>query len=248
MHIQHISVQVNGNNIISDLSLLVPEGQIHAIMGPNGSGKSSLAYTIAGHPHYQLTAGTLQFKNSIINAQRPDQRAQSGIFLAYQQPITLPGVSVRTLFTESWHALAKPALNAEQLNARICNALAQLGLDSSFLDRSVNEECSGGQKKRLEMAQAIFLEPQLIILDEIDSGLDLDALMLVGKSVALLRQANPLIRIMIITHYPRLLHYIIPDMVHLMCNGRIVLSGDMHLAQQIEANGYDLNALRSTIS
>lgn len=239
MQLSQITIAIDGTPIIADLSLTITPGSVHALMGPNGSGKSSLAYGLAGHPHYQITTGNFAFNGHDMTIMLPDERARAGFFLACQHPIALPGVSILTFLTEAYRAVSKTMINVDEMHARIIRALEQLGLPASFIDRSVNDGFSGGEKKRFEMVQALILKPQFLILDEIDSGLDIDALSIVGAALKTLRQENPALSILIITHYPRLLQFIVPDEVHIMVKGKLVYSGTKELTHQIEAQGYD---------
>jgi len=244
MYLKNLHIAINGTTVVPDLSLQLASGTVHAIMGPNGSGKSSLAYALLGHPTYCLAGGTILLDSIDITNQAPDERARAGIFLAYQQPIALPGVTVFTLLSESWRALGKPPRSVPQMRDSIFDALALLGLDASFIDRAVHDGFSGGEKKRFEMVQAVLLKPRVIILDEIDSGLDLDALTLVGRCLQVLQRDDPATRIIIITHYPRILRYVRPDHVHLMYKGALALSADASLVERIELHGYDLEKLK----
>lgn len=245
MQIENLVVAIDQMPIVHDLSLVVGAGQVHVIMGPNGSGKSSLANALAGHPYYAITSGTFVVDGTDLTTAYPYVRARAGLFLACQQPVILPGVSVLTLLTEAYRAIKNEPITLVAMREKIVEALQQLGLDGSFVDRAVNDGFSGGEKKRLEMVQLLVLKPRIIILDEIDSGLDVDALALVGSCLQKIKQEDPQVRIVIITHYPRLLRYIVPDEVHIMVKGRLVLSGRASLIDQVEAYGYDFTMLKA---
>jgi Fe-S cluster assembly ATP-binding protein len=245
MRITTITITINDIQVVSSLSLSIEPGQTHVIMGPNGSGKSSFAYALAGYPAYKITHGSLIFEEKDITSFSIEERAKAGIFLAHQQPVSIPGVSVRTLIAESWRALGKPAISAQDLQDRIMGACKQVGLDNSFIDRSINEGFSGGEKKRLELMQALVLEPKLLILDEIDSGLDVDALALVGAALRTFKQEHPAASIIIITHYQRLLQHVACDAVHIVQSGQLIASGGQELIDTIETYGYDKEKLRT---
>ena len=226
--------------ILNGVNLSIQPGTIHAIMGPNGSGKSTLANVIAGQLGYRITAGTILFNQKNLLALSPEERAQSGVFLAFQYPVEIPGINnlyfMRTALNTKRKQCALPPLDAGDFLMLIKQKLSLVGFDESFIQRSVNEGFSGGEKKRNEILQMLILEPSLILLDEIDSGLDIDALQLIANCVNSLRQPNR--SFVIITHYQRLLDYIVPDYVHVLNNGRIVKSGGKELALELEAKGY----------
>jgi Fe-S cluster assembly ATP-binding protein len=230
----------DGQEILKGLNLQIQAGEVHAIMGPNGSGKSTLANVLSGRPGYTVTRGTLSLANEDLSHLEPHERAQAGLFLAFQYPVEIPGVSNMELLKASTDSLAK-AHNAEQPDAagfiRQVRTLAEsLDLDPQFLKRGVNEGFSGGEKKRNEILQLLLLNPKMAILDETDSGLDIDALKVVAEGVNRYRSADN--GVLLITHYQRLLDYIVPDVVHVLADGQIIQSGDKNLALELEAKGY----------
>lgn len=237
--IQSLHIHINTKEVIKNLSLQIESSSIHALMGPNGSGKSSLAYTIVGHPSYAITQGTIIFKNNILNELSPDARARLGIFLTFQQPPALPGVKVLTFLKEAYTAVTGKPCSIKEFSALLTPYLDLLNIDPLFLHRNLHEGFSGGEKKKFEILQLLVLKPQLAILDEIDSGLDIDALKLVAQALQLARQENPNMSLLLITHYQRILHYIQPDYVHILCDGSIVTSGNAQLVHALEQQGYD---------
>ena len=237
LHLKNISVSVEGTSIISDLSLEILPGQMHVCMGPNGSGKSSLAYALAGHPRYEMKGLCSFFAQDILSLS-PDKRAQMGIFLSMQQPQAVAGVTVNTLLKESFRALHPESLWNEYED-RLQYALTLLDFDASFLTRSIHDGFSGGEKKRCEMVQLLVLRPKLALLDEIDSGLDIDALQCVGKALVAFQKLCPESSLFLITHYQRILKYILPDVVHVIKNGKRVAFGNYELVTAIQEHGYD---------
>jgi len=237
--INQLYVSVDGQEIIKGLSLEVAPGSLHALMGANGSGKSSLAYTIMGHPRYTITNGSIYYKGQDVAALSPDKRARLGIFLAFQHPYALPGVSVKTFLKESYQAVTGIVIGVKEFQELLYAAMARLSIDSAFADRSLNEGFSGGEKKRFEMLQLILLKPSLVILDELDSGLDIDALKMVTHALLEIRNINPSMSIILITHYQKMLNYITPDFVHILSDGAIVKTGSATLALELEDKGYD---------
>jgi Fe-S cluster assembly ATP-binding protein len=236
----HVSVDTeNGpKEILRGVDLTIAGGQTHAIMGPNGSGKSTLAYSIAGHPKYNITSGTVTLDGEDVLAMKVDERARAGLFLAMQYPVEVPGVSVANFLRT-----AKTAIDGEAPKLRtwvkdVNTAMEQLNLDATFSQRSVNEGFSGGEKKRHEIAQMELLNPKMAILDETDSGLDIDALKIVAEGVNRFRAQDGK-GVLLITHYTRILRYIQPDYVHVFVDGRIAEQGGSELAEQLEAEGYD---------
>ena len=230
----------DGQEILKGLNLQIQAGEVHAIMGPNGSGKSTLANVLSGRPGYTVTRGTLSLANEDLSHLEPHERAQAGLFLAFQYPVEIPGVSNMEFLKASTDSLAK-AHNADQPDAagfiRQVRTLAEsLDLDPQFLKRGVNEGFSGGEKKRNEILQLLLLNPKMAILDETDSGLDIDALKVVAEGVNRYRSADN--GVLLITHYQRLLDYIVPDVVHVLADGQIIQSGDKNLALELEAKGY----------
>ncbi|MCL6489034.1 Fe-S cluster assembly ATPase SufC [Alicyclobacillus mali (ex Roth et al. 2021)] len=237
--VRGLRVAVEGKEILKGVDLHVRGGEIHAIMGPNGTGKSTLASAIMGHPHYEVTGGEILLDGQNVLEMSVDERARAGLFLAMQYPAEVPGVSnanfIRTaLNARRGEGNEMPVL---QFHRRLVQKMKELSIDPSFAERYLNEGFSGGEKKRNEILQMAMLEPRIAILDEIDSGLDIDALKIVANGVNQLRSDN--IGFLIITHYQRLLNYIVPDVVHVMMQGRIVKSGDAKLAEELEAKGYD---------
>ncbi|MBV8662427.1 MAG: Fe-S cluster assembly ATPase SufC [Hyphomicrobiales bacterium] len=240
LEIKNLSVEIKGRPILENLSLTVQTGEVAAIMGPNGSGKSTLSYVIAGKPDYDVTAGEILLDGENILELEPDERATRGVFLAFQYPIEIPGVATMTFLKSSLNAQRR-ARGLEDLTTpdfmRAVRAAAQsLKVDPEMLKRPLNVGFSGGEKKRMEVLQMALLEPQLAVLDETDSGLDIDALRIVAEGVNALR--DPKRSFLVITHYQRLLEYIKPDVVHVMAKGRIVNSGGPELALELERNGY----------
>ena len=238
--LDNITVCIDKKTILKKLKLDLPLGSLHVIMGKNGSGKSSLASMLMGHPLYEITEGSVLYKNQDLRSISIQDRSKQGIFLAFQQPISIPGVTVFQFLKEIYTAANKPVISPVELQQLLESLLQQIGLDTSFLSRGLHENFSGGEKKRLEIVQMLLLEPQLIILDEIDSGLDVDALRIIGTVVQKYMQDNKDVSCIIITHYRRILDYLKPDVVHIMNQGTIVHSGDASLSYEIEQKGYDV--------
>ncbi len=226
-------------SILNGLSLTVNTGEVHAIMGPNGSGKSTLASTLLGSPEYEVTKGRIVFQGDDVTEWPTDVRAKSGMFLAFQYPQEIPGVSVIQFLRQALSARKGLDLSVLELRLATMEWMKRLGMDSSFVDRHLNEGFSGGEKKRNEVMQMAILEPELAILDETDSGLDIDALRTVAKGIREIRADRPQMGVVLITHYQRLLDEVQPDHVHILVGGRIVASGGMELAAQLEADGYE---------
>lgn len=239
--INDLHARVEDKEILKGISLEVKPGEVHAIMGPNGSGKSTLSSVIAGNENFEVTAGELLFEGEDILELAPEERAHKGIFLSFQYPVEIPGVSVtnflKTSINESRKAKGLEEMPANEMLKLIRDKAEMLEIDRKFLSRSLNEGFSGGEKKRNEIFQMAMLEPKLAILDETDSGLDIDALRIVANGVNKLRSKDN--AIVVITHYQRLLDYIVPDFVHVLYNGRIVKSGTKELALELEEKGYD---------
>ncbi|MEY3138601.1 MAG: cysteine desulfurase, partial [Pseudomonadota bacterium] len=230
-----------GRKVLDGISLTVPAGEVHAIMGPNGSGKSTLAYTLAGRPGYEVTGGSVTYRGSDLLALAPEERAQEGVFLGFQYPVEIPGVNNVYLLKAALNAARKhrglPEVDAFEFLTLVREKMKVMQMDEAFLSRGVNEGFSGGEKKRNEILQMLVLEPSLALLDETDSGLDIDALKVVAHGVNTLR--SPERSIVLVTHYQRLLDYIKPDYVHVLARGRIIKSGGPDLARELEARGYD---------
>lgn len=237
----HAEVEGEGIEILKGVNLTVSKGEIHAIMGPNGSGKSTLAKVVAGHPEYEVTKGDILFNGESILELDPDERAHAGVFLAFQYPVEVPGVTNNTLLRESYNTIAasrgREEMDPLEFDDYIREKLDLVEMNPDFLERSVNAGFSGGEKKRNEIFQMAVLQPTLSLLDETDSGLDIDALKIVSEGINKLHGDDD--AIVLITHYQRLLNYIIPDHVHVMIGGRIVKSGGKELAYELEEKGYD---------
>src|SRR3989440_12801269 len=240
LEIKNLHVEIDGKKILNGLDLVVNKGEVHAIMGPNGSGKSTLAYVLAGKADYEVTAGQVLFEGANVLAMEPDARAAKGVFLAFQYPIEIPGVATMTFLRTALNAQRKSRGEAElstpEFLKRVREVAGKLGIEQEMLRRGVNVGFSGGEKKRNEILQMALLQPRLGVLDETDSGLDIDALKVVAGGVNALR--SPERSFVVITHYQRLLNYIVPDVVHVLSRGRIVKTGDKALALDLEATGY----------
>lgn len=241
LEISNLKASVGGTEILTGVSLSVNAGEVHAIMGPNGSGKSTLAQVIAGHDDYVVTEGSVQYMGRDLLALAPEERARIGVFLGFQYPVEIPGVNNAYLLKAALNAqrkeLGQPEVDAFEFLKLAREKMTLLDMDPGLLNRGVNEGFSGGEKKRNEILQMAVLEPRLAILDETDSGLDIDALKAVAEGVNALR--DPERAIVLVTHYQRLLDYVVPDFVHVLSKGRIIRSGDKNLAMQLEAKGYD---------
>ncbi len=241
LSIQQLHAGIEGKSILKGINLEIKPGEVHAVMGPNGSGKSTLSSVLAGHPSYTVTEGAVQFNGKDLLEMDPEVRAREGLFLAFQYPVELPGVSMvnfmKTALQEQYRHRQQEPLNAKDFLAYQKQKQTETQLDSKIVGRSVNEGFSGGEKKRNEVYQMAMLQPKLAILDETDSGLDIDALKIVAQGVNALRSAER--SFLVITHYQRLLDYIVPDVVHVLYNGVIVQSGDRNLALELETHGYD---------
>ncbi|MDX5426673.1 MAG: Fe-S cluster assembly ATPase SufC [Bacteroidota bacterium] len=241
LRIKNLHASIDGKEILKGIDLEVKPGEVHAIMGPNGSGKSTLSSVIAGKEEYEVTDGSIEYGDMNLMDMDPEERAQAGIFLSFQYPVEIPGVSVSNFIKTSLNEIRKSRgmepIEAKDLLKKMRDRLELLEMDKSFLSRSLNEGFSGGEKKRNEIFQMAMLEPKLAILDETDSGLDIDALRIVANGVNKLR--TPENATIVITHYQRLLDYIVPDKVHVLYKGKIVRSGDKSLALELENKGYD---------
>lgn len=241
LKIKDLKATIEGKEILSGINLEVKAGEVHAIMGPNGAGKSTLANIIAGRDEYEITGGEISLEGEDISELDPEERAHRGVFLSFQYPVEIPGVSVtnfmKTAINETRKAQGKDDMTAKDMLKMIREKSEMLEIDRKFLSRSLNEGFSGGEKKRNEIFQMAMLEPKLAILDETDSGLDIDALRIVANGVNKLKNKDN--ATIVITHYQRLLDYIVPDFVHVLYNGRIVKSGGKELALELEKRGYD---------
>jgi Fe-S cluster assembly ATP-binding protein len=251
LEIRDLEVSIAGKKILKGLTLTVKQGEVHALMGPNGSGKTSLAYTLMGHPDYRVDAGTVTWRGQDVLSLTPDKRAHMGIFLAFQYPSAIPGVTVASFLRNIYNAVhhPKPADETGETSIKytgiplakfrklMADKMALLHMDPAFATRYVNEGFSGGEKKRLEMLQMAVLSPSMAILDETDSGLDIDALKNVADGIN--ATLSPEMGVLMITHYQRMLNYVKPQFVHVLLDGRVVMSGGEELSHQLEANGYD---------
>ena len=241
LSIRGLRVRVGEREVLRGIDLDVPAGEVHAIMGPNGSGKSSLSHVLAGRPGYEVLGGTVTYRGQDLLALAPDVRAREGVFLGFQYPVEIPGVNNVYLLKAALNAArvhrGEPEVDAFEFLQLVKAKMQLMKMDESFLSRGVNEGCSGGEKKRNEILQMLTLEPRLAILDESDSGLDIDALKVVAAGIQTLRAPDR--AIVLVTHYQRLLDHVAPDRVHVLARGRIVKSGDASLALELERRGYD---------
>jgi Fe-S cluster assembly ATP-binding protein len=241
LKIENLSATVGGKKVLQGLSLTLNAGEVHAIMGPNGSGKSTLSYVLAGRPGYEITGGSVQFQGRDLLALPAEERARAGLFLGFQYPVEIPGVNnvylLKAAMNAKRKAEGKPEVDAYEFLQLVRGKMKVMQMDESFLSRGVNEGFSGGEKKRNEILQMLVLEPTLAVLDETDSGLDIDALKVVARGVNTLRSADR--GVLLITHYQRLLDHIVPDQVHVLAKGRIARSGGKELALELEQRGYD---------
>lgn len=241
--ISNLHVSVEGREIIKGLDLTIRQGEVHALMGPNGTGKSTLAYSLMGHPNYEVTEGEVYFKGRNILELEPDERSRMGLFLAFQYPVAIPGVTVANFLRAALNARRRAenpddkGISIPEFRKMLKQLMEQLKMDYSFASRYLNDGFSGGEKKRAEILQMAALNPEIAILDETDSGLDIDALRIVADGVNSLRGPN--LGVLVITHYQRILNYIKPDYVHIMLGGKIVESGGADLALHLEEHGYD---------
>ena len=240
LEIKNLKAQIEGKTILNGVNLKVNKGEVHAIMGPNGSGKSTLSSVIAGNEDYEVSSGSITYEGDDLLEMAPEERSHRGVFLSFQYPVEIPGLSVsnfiKTAINEKRKAFGQENISAKELLQLFKEKCELLNIDKEYLSRSLNEGFSGGEKKRNEIFQMAMMEPKLSILDETDSGLDIDALKIVANGVNSLKSSSN--SIILITHYQRLLNYIIPDFVHILKDGKIVMSGDKSLAQKLEKEGY----------
>ena len=235
----HAEIAEDGTEILKGLDLELNAGEIHAIMGPNGSGKSTLSKVISGHPAYEVTDGDILFKGESVLDMEPDERARAGIFLAFQYPVEIPGVSVANFMRTALNAKRGEEVDIFDFQDELETRMGMLEMDPAFAMRSVNDGFSGGEKKRNEILQLAMLEPQLAVMDETDSGLDIDALKIVTSGINKIKDERREMAVLLITHYQRMLNYITPDRVHVLVEGRIIRSGGPELALELEERGYD---------
>jgi Fe-S cluster assembly ATP-binding protein len=238
LEIRNLHVRTEDREILRGVDLRVNEGEIHALMGPNGSGKSTLANTILGHPAYEVTEGQILWQGEDLTESDPEDRAQAGLFLAFQYPAAIPGVSVANFLRMAMNTKRDEPIMVKEFGAKLKEATSLLHVDREFTSRHLNDGFSGGEKKRCEILQMAMLEPKVAVLDETDSGLDIDALRTVAEGVNTLHERNGM-GALVITHYQRILHYVKPQFVHIMLDGRIVREGGPELVTQLEAEGYD---------
>lgn len=244
LQVQNVHASVEDTAILKGVDIQIGAGEIHVIMGPNGSGKSTISNVIMGNPEYQVTKGTIAFNGNDITEAEPHERAQAGIFMAFQYPREIAGVNFAEFLKASYSSIQTvhdenfKIPNMLEFKKKLKPLLKDLQMKSDFLNRYVNEGFSGGEKKKAEMLQLMLLSPKLAILDETDSGLDVDALKIVGETVGIIKKNNPKTSLLLVTHYQRILEYIVPDVVHVMIEGRIVETGDASLARKLEETGY----------
>lgn len=239
LKIKDLKLSIQDKEILHGIDLDVNEGEVHALMGRNGSGKSSFSYALMGHPGYKITNGSIVFLDNEINNLKPDERAKLGIFLSFQYPMSVPGVTVANFLKQAIKSIKNKEIPLKDFRKLLYEKMDELDIDHAFATRYLNDGFSGGEKKRMEVLQMALLEPKLIILDEPDSGLDIDSLKLVSEAINLYKQRYPKVTILLITHYQRILDYVKPDKVHVISEGKIVKSGGPELALELEKRGYD---------
>src|ERR1700728_1127425 len=239
LEVDDLQVSVEGAAILRGVTLQIGRGEVHALMGPNGAGKSTLANVLLGHPGYRVTGGAIRLKGEDVTAWPTEVRAKAGLFLAFQHPEALSGVSVTQFLRQAMSARRGIDLSVLEVRLAMTEWMQRLGMDPTFGERYLNEGFSGGERKRNEILQMALLEPEVAVLDETDSGLDVDALGVVGRGVTTVRGLHPAMGVLVVTHYQRILRDLVPDRVHLMMDGRIVNSGGAELAAEVESNGYD---------
>lgn len=237
LEIKNLKVLVESKEILKGINLNIKRGEIHAVMGPNGGGKSTLANVLMGHPHYKIEAGSIKIQGREINKLKPEERAKAGVFLAFQYPMEIPGVSVGSFLRAAFNSLKDEKISLQEFYKLVKERMQKLKIKEEFLERHLNEGFSGGEKKRMEVLQLSLLEPKIAILDETDSGLDIDALKTVSEGINQLKSKE--MGILLITHYQRILKYIKPNFVHVLMEGRMVKSGGSELAQELEEKGYE---------
>lgn len=235
--IKSLTVSVEEKSILKGISLSIEPGTVHALMGPNGSGKSTLANTLMGHPKYQVTKGKIVLDGTDLTQMSPTEKAKAGLFLSMQYPPEIPGVTVNSFLRTAWQAIRGEKISSLDFFRRLQKTMKMLNLDDSFAQRQLNVGFSGGEKKKMEILQMLVLEPKYAILDETDSGLDVDALKVIGKAINYLKKEKNM-GVLVITHYSRFLHHIVPDFVHILTKGKIIESGDKQLAKRIEKDGF----------
>jgi Fe-S cluster assembly ATP-binding protein len=238
LKVSKLTVRIENKNILNGVDFKIKAGETHAIMGPNGSGKSTLAQVIAGNPEYSVESGSMEFLGKNILTMKPEERSQLGIFLSFQYPLEIPGVNVASFLRMIYNKRFNQSVPPVKFRSILAEKMQIIDMKNEFSERYLNEGFSGGEKKRMEILQMLILEPSLVILDEVDSGLDIDALKSVASGVTYLREKNPETAFIIITHYARILNYLKPDFVHIMQEGKITKSGGFELAQQLEETGY----------
>jgi len=239
LNIKDLHVEIDGKEILHGLNLKINTGEVHAIMGRNGSGKSTFSNTLLGHPAYKTTSGQITFFDTNINTLKTNERAKLGLFLGFQYPLSIPGVTVANFLRQANKAIKGDSVSPKEFRKMLYEKMDDLEIDHAFATRYINEGFSGGEKKRMEILQMAMLEPKLAILDEPDSGLDIDSLKLVAESINKFKEKNPSVSVLLITHYQRILDYIKPDKVHVFVDGNIVESGGPELALELEKKGYD---------